>query len=171
MYYKYYIKGGVILNRNITIGIILIIIGIALIIQRTIGINFWNYIWPFSLIVLSIGIHYKFLRDKDNSNILVIGGILLIYGVLFLFNNITNGVYYSKTNFVYPLGIGIGFIESFIFGNNKKNLIPAIIFILLSIHMFLKEVFPQIYSLRIRDYLLPGFLIIFGVYILFKNRR
>lgn len=159
------------MNKSITTGIILIIIGIVLIIQRTIGINLLNYIWPFSLILLSIGIHYKFLCDKNNSNILVIGGILFTYGVLFLFNNITNGAYYSKTNFVYILGIGIGFIESFIFGDNKKNLMPAIIFILLSIHMFLKEVFPQIYSLRIKDYLLPGFLIIFGVYILFKNRR
>ncbi|QCX34547.1 hypothetical protein FDN13_13020 [Caloramator sp. E03] len=159
------------MSRNIAAGIFLITIGIVLIIQRTVGINLWNYIWPFSLIVVGIGIHYKFFHDKNDSNILVIGGILLTYGLLFLFNNITNGAYNSKTNFVYFLGIGIGFIESFIFGDNNKNLIPAIIFISISIYFLLKQVFPQIYSIRIRDYLIPGFLIIFGVYILFKNRR
>lgn len=99
------------MNRNIIIGTTLVVIGLVLIIQRTIGIdiNLWNYVWPLFLIVPGIGIHYKFFSGRENSSSLVIGGILLTYGIMFLFNSITNGVYHREINFVYPLGIAIGF--------------------------------------------------------------
>ncbi|SKA84836.1 hypothetical protein SAMN05443428_10673 [Caloramator quimbayensis] len=160
------------MNRNIFVGLLLVGIGIILIIQRTLGIdiNIWNYLWPFFLIVLGIMIHYNFFAGRDKSNSLIFGGILLTYGLLFIFNTITNGMYHSDLYFVYPLGIGIGFFENYILGNrDNKSLMISIILIVISIYIALKQILPEFYN--IRDYLFPVFIIIFGIYLLFKNKK
>lgn len=160
------------MNRNIVVGLVFIALGTILIIQRTIGIdiNIWNFIWPLFLIIPGIAIHIKYFSSRTNPGGLAIGGILLTYGIFFLFNVATNGVYQEQSSFVYPLGIGIGFFESFIFGDKKNsNLTVAIIFIVISVYMFLRQVLPEMY--QIRDYIIPVLLIILGVYVLFKSKK
>lgn len=158
-------------NRSITIGLVLVALGVFLIVQKTIGLDIevWNFIWPLFLLIPGITMHINYFSSGRNSGSLVVAGILTIYGGLFLFNTLTNNIYSDKLTFIYFLGIAIGFFENYIFGNKKNgDLSVSLIFLILSVIIFLKDVFPNFNNLR--DYILPGILILFGIYILIRRR-
>ena len=160
------------MKRSITVGLVLIIIGAVLIIQKTIGLSFdvWGYIWPLFLIIPGISLHMNFFSKKNDSGSLIVGGILVTYGILFFINALTQGEYTEVLTFVYPMGIGIGFFESYLFGEKKNsNLSLAIIFLFLALYILLRNVFPELVNLR--DYIIPGLLIILGIYVLIRNMR
>ena len=154
-------------------GLVLIGLGVLIIIQRTFGIdiNVWNYVWPMFLLIPGITMHVNYFKDgRRNSGLIVIAGILTVYGLLFLFNTATGNVYSQKLDFVYTLGVGIGFFESFVFGEKKNSdLSISLVFFVISFYMFLKQMLPGYY--QIRDYVVPIILIILGAYILFKKRN
>lgn len=167
-------QGGVIMNKNnsITAGLIFIALGIFLIVQKTIGLDIevWSFILPLFLLILGITMHVSYFSSGRKSGNIVIAGILTIYGGLFLFNTITNNAYSDRLNFIYFLGISIAFFESYIFGNKRnRDLSATLIFLVISIITFLKDVFPNLNNLR--EYILPGILIVFGIYVLLKKRN
>jgi hypothetical protein len=158
-------------NKNITIGLVLVALGIFLIVQKTIGLDIevWSFIWPLFLLIPGITMHISYFSKDKNSRNLAIAGILTIYGGLFLFNTLTNNAYNDKLTFIYFLGIAIGFFENYIFGNKRNSdLSVTLIFLIIAFIIFLKDVFPNLNYLR--DYILPSILIIFGVYVLIKRR-
>jgi fucose permease len=158
------------MKRSITVGLVLIIVGTVLILQRTIGlsVDVWGYIWPLFLIIPGISLHINYFSKKSDSGSLIVGGILVTYGLLFLIHALTNGEYNEVLSFVYPMGIGIGFFESYLFGDKKNaNLSLAMIFLFLALYILLRNVFPELSNLR--DYIIPGLLIVLGVFVLFKN--
>lgn len=159
------------MNKNITVGLVLVALGVFLIVQRTIGLDIevWSFIWPLFLLIPGITMHVNYFSNGRNSSSLVVAGILTIYGGLFLFNTLTNNVYSDELTFIYFLGIAVGFFESYIFGNKRNSDLSAtLVFLVISIIIFLKDIFPNFNSLR--DYILPGLLIIFGFYVLIKKR-
>jgi hypothetical protein len=159
------------MNRNITIGLVLVALGAFLIIQKTIGLDIevWSFIWPLFLLIPGITMHINYFSKERSSGNLVVAGILTVYGGLFLFITLTNNMYNDKLTFIYFLGIAIGFFENYIFGNKKNSdLSTTLIFLIISVIIFLKEIFPNLNNLR--DYILPGILIVFGIYILIKRR-
>lgn len=158
-------------KRNITVGLVLVILGAFLIVQRTIGldIEIWSFIWPLFILIPGITMHINYFSDRRNPSSLVLAGIMTVYGGLFLFNTLTNGIYSDKLTFLYSLGIGIGFFERYIFGNKRNgDLSASLVFIIISVVIFLKDVLPGFNNLR--DYIIPGILIIFGIYILIRKR-
>lgn len=159
------------MNRNITIGLVLVALGVFLILQKTIGLDIevWSFIWPLFLLIPGIAMHINYFSKEKGSRNLVVAGILTVYGGLFLFNTLTNNVYNDKLTFIYFLGIAIGFFENYILGNKKNSDLSAtLIFLIISVIIFLKDIFPHLNNLR--DYILPGILILFGIYILIKRR-
>lgn len=159
------------MKKDIMIGLVLIGIGTLLIIQKTIGldINVWNFIWPLFLLVPGITMHINYFSDRSNQGNLLLAGVLTIYGALFLVNVLTNWIYSDNLIFVYPLGIAIGFLEGYAFGDKRSSRLSlAVIFLAISTYMLLDIILPGVH---IKDYILPGLLIISGIYILFKNRK
>lgn len=158
-------------NKNITIGLVLVALGVFLIVQKTIGldIEIWSFIWPLFLLIPGITMHINYFSSGRNSGSIVVAGILTIYGALFLFNTLTNNIYTDKLTFIYFLGISIGFFESYIFGNKRNSdLSTTLVFLVISVIIFLKDIFPNLNNLR--EYILPGILILFGVYVLIKKK-
>lgn len=159
-------------KRNLTIGLVLVAIGVFLIVQKTIGLDIevWSFIWPLFLLIPGIVMHINYFTKDKKSGGLIVAGILTTYGALFLFNTLTYNMYHEKLNFIYFLGIGIGFLENYLFGSKKYgDLSATLVFTIISIIIFLKDVFPNLISLR--DYVLPGILILFGVLILFRKAK
>lgn len=159
-------------NKNITVGLVLVALGIFLIVQKTIGLDIevWSFIWPLFLLIPGITMHINYFSNGRNSSSLVVAGILTTYGALFLFNTLTNNIYSDELTFIYFLGIAIGFFESYIFGNKRNSDLSAtLVFLIISVIIFLKYIFPDFNNLR--DYILPGILIIFGFYVLIKRRE
>lgn len=164
--------GGFVMKKNAMIGLIFILVGIFLLLQKLIGIdtNVWNFIWPLFLLIPGILLHIKYFTEIHNSNNYIFPGVLVTYGILFLINNMTNGVYSNYLNAGYPLGIGIGFIENYTFGQRKRSdLSIATIFLIISLYMFVKSAFPD--ATNLREYVLPGILILIGIFIIAKDKK
>jgi hypothetical protein len=160
------------MNKNFILGFILILVGGFLLVQKLLGIDIsvWNFIWPLFLLIPGILMQAKYFSAGNSSNNYLLAGILVTFGLVFLINNITNGVYSNFLSFGYPLGIGIGFLENYTFSQRKSSdLSIGIIFVVISIYILLKAIFPSAYYLR--DYLLPGGLICFGIMVLIRNKN
>lgn len=159
------------MKKSLVVGITMIGIGILLMIQNTIGlsVDIWSIIWPLFLLIPGIVIHANYFRgNRGETGSILLGGILLVYGVFFLLRAIIKWPDSYNMDFVYTLGIGVGFLESYFF--NKKssmNLIFSIIFIAVSAYIFIKSAFPDISN--INEYIFPILLVALGVYLLFTN--
>jgi hypothetical protein len=163
--------GDWIMAKNITMGLVLVAVGVFLIVQKTIGLDIevWSFVWPLFLLIPGISMHVNYFSNGRGSNNLVVAGILTIYGALFLFNTLTHSLYAEGLTFIYPLGIAIGFFENYAFGNKRSgDLSAGLIFLIISVIVFLKDFLPNMTNLR--DYIVPGALILFGIYVLVKRR-
>jgi uncharacterized membrane protein YhaH (DUF805 family) len=158
------------MKKSNIIGLVLVAVGILLIVQKTIGmdVEIWSFIWPLFLIIPGISMHIKYFSERRDSSSLVVAGILTTYGLYFLFNIITGKAYAQVSSFIYPLGICIGFMESYIFGEKRSSYLSAgIVFLIVSVLVFLKYEYPNLISFR--DVVIPIILILLGVLILVKN--
>lgn len=157
------------MKKNITVGLVLVALGVLLIIQNTVGpeIEVWSFIWPLFLLIPGISMHINYFSKKNGSGNLIVAGILTTYGLYFLISVLTTKTAYTDS-FVYPLGIGIGFMESYIFCEKKSGYLSSgIIFFVFSLLMFLKKRMPDLVNLR--SYVIPCILIIIGIYVLVKS--
>lgn len=157
------------MKRNLVVGLVLVALGVLLIVQHTLGlkIEIWSFIWPLFLLIPGISMHINYFSKKNNSGNLVIAGILTTYGIYFLISVLTTKTAYTDS-FVYLLGIGIGFMESYIFCEKKSGyLSSAIIAFVFSLLVYLKKYLPNMVGLR--SYIIPGLLIFIGIYILVKS--
>lgn len=158
------------MKKNNIVGLVLVVLGILLIVQKTIGIDIeiWSFIWPLFLIGPGITMHIEYFSEKKDSSSLIIAGILTTYGLYFLFNVVTRRAYAHTSSFIYPLGICIGFMESYLFGQKKSSYLSAgIVFLIISVLVFLKNTYPNLVNFR--DIVIPVILIITGAVILVKN--
>ena len=159
------------MKRNITIGLVLVGVGAFLILQKALNftIDVWQFVWPFFLLIPGISIHIDYFKNKRDSGSLVVGGILTVYGLLFLVNAISGWNYSHMLTFVYPLGIGIGFWESFAFGDRKNSSLSiALVFLVISVFMLINDVFPSLAG-DFKYYIIPVLLVVTGILIMLKD--
>lgn len=159
------------MKRNLVVGLVLVALGALLIIQNAIGpnIEIWSFVWPLFVLIPGISMHINYFSKENNSGNLVIAGILTTYGIYFLISVLTTKTA-STDSFIYLFGIGIGFIESYIFCEKKSGYLSlAIIAFVFSLLIYLKKYLPKMVSLR--SYIIPGILILTGVYILVKSSK
>ncbi|MCQ1531455.1 LiaI-LiaF-like domain-containing protein [Lutispora saccharofermentans] len=156
-------------NHNIFIGGLFIIIGTLFLLSNLGYLNFsWSYVWPLALLVPGVYLHISFFTGMDkNPGILVPGGILATYGLLFYANVVFGWNIMADLWPVFLIGIAIGLLELYLFGSRDKALlIPITILGGLGL-IFLTN---TIYILN-RKYLAPAFLIVLGILILLKSDR
>lgn len=152
-------------------GFIFIALGILLLIQKSIGIDIstWNFLWPLFLIIPGILMHFRTFSNNGNPNNYFFPVIMVVFGIQFLIRNLTNGEYDDYLSFGYPLGIGIGFLECYMFSRKKiSNLFVGLIFFIIALYMLVRSFFPNIEYLR--DYILPGILILIGALIVLRQK-
>lgn len=110
-------------------GTVLLLIGIVLTLSELNVINISGDVtWPIILLGLSVVFHlYYFLSNGRNEGLLVPGGILLVYGLMFL------AVFQFGSTFtmlwpLFILGPALGLLELYIFSRSAKgSLIPVFI--------------------------------------------
>jgi hypothetical protein len=125
-------------------GIILILVGVFLVLGQLNIIENFNifkiqYLWPSFLILLGILFHVQFFSGKGKSaGILVPGGILIVYGCLFLYMGISG---WSSVGSLWPIflvGPGFGLLELKLFSKGKEgSWVPVIILLGLAMVFFI----------------------------------
>ena len=98
-------------------------------------------IWPSFLILLSIMFHVQFFAGKSqNPGILVPGGLLLIYGSLFLYSSISRLGVVGDLWPIFLVGPGFGLMELKLFSKGKEgSWIPVIILFSLAVFFLFRE--------------------------------
>jgi len=112
-------------------GLILIAVGALVILKQQNIIEFgWNIVWPSAMLFIGIAFHIEcFASNGKNYGLLVPGGILLVYGALFLYCELQRD--WDAMAVLWPLfiiGPGFGLLELKLFSGGKQgSWIPVLI--------------------------------------------
>ena len=158
-------------NRGALIfGLILIAIG-SMSLLSSIGIISisWGQVWP--LVILLAGLLFElsfFVNGCKEPGLLMPGGVLLTYGILFYYCSANGYSWMGKLWPLFLLGPAVGLFQVYIFGTREKGLlVPGGILGGLSL-IFLLSNFT---TLDIGSLLFPVILIIVGFVILINGGR
>ncbi|PWK09586.1 LiaI-LiaF-like domain-containing protein [Tumebacillus permanentifrigoris] len=118
-------------------GILLLLVG-AVLAFGTLGVVTVSvaYLWPLFMLVPGIMFHVTFFSNpkQSRSGLLVPGGVLIVYGLLFLFCNIFGWDSLENLWPVFLIGPSVGLFESYLFGSRQPGLlIPASILMVLAL--------------------------------------
>ncbi|RNB89804.1 hypothetical protein EDM56_11610 [Brevibacillus fluminis] len=122
------------------LGYILTGIGILFVLATYSGMEFGiDKLWPAFLLIPAIGFHlFYFLKPSPaRSGVLVPGGILLVYALLFFFSEIVLDGDMSKTWPIFLLGPAFGLWELYFFGFRKIGLLIPIMLLTAIAFIFL----------------------------------
>ena len=163
---------------NYLFGLLLLCIGVLLILANFGVIEIvWNNLWPLFLLIPGILLELSyFIYRKDDGNrggigdfpgssLLVLGGILITYSLLFLVN-VSYGWHLMENLWpIFLLGVAIGLLQAYLFGGREKYLLIPV-GILGAISLFF-----LINNLVFIDFrLLAGILLVLiGIWIIFKK--
>ena len=153
---------------NYLFGLFLLFIG-ALLILANFGVIeiAWDNLWPLFLLIAGIFFELSYFISRKDAGLLVPGGILITYGLLFLVN--VNYGWHLMDNLwpIFPLGVAIGLFQLFLFGGREKGLlIPVGILGAVSLFFLINNLF------FIHFGLLAGILlVVIGIWIIFKKAK
>ncbi|WP_277538862.1 hypothetical protein [Bacillus sp. 159] len=102
--------------------------------------------WPALILLLGAAFHIPIFGPKPvkNAGLLVPGGILLITGILFVFETATNWSYSDVTWPVYLLATAFGLFELWLFGGKQKALLIPVAVLTLTALCFMMTYQPII---------------------------
>ena len=149
-------------------GLILIAVGIMLL-ANNIGLFKFNmsYFWPLFLIIPGLSFEFSYFATGRNPGVLVPGGILITYGILFYLNIFTGWIFMGSLWPFFIFGPAVGLFQLYLFGGRERGvLISSAILAVISLTMLSFTLFGFA-----AEYIAPLALILLGVFILSKNRN
>jgi hypothetical protein len=153
---------------NYVFGFLLLCIGVLLILSNFGVIEIvWNNLWPLFLLIPGILFELSYFIYRKDAGLLVPGGILITYGLLFLVNVIYGWHVMEDLWPIFPLGVAIGLFQLYLFGGREKGLlIPVGILGIVSLFFLINNLF------FINFGFLSGIvLVIIGIWIIFKKAK
>jgi hypothetical protein len=161
-------------NRNMTWGVLLILLGILLLVGRLFNFQMfdWSYFWPIFVLIPGLMFEAGYFLSGRGPGLLVPGGIITTIGILFFFENSTNWQFADITWPIYILAVSIGLYQLYLFGGKQRGVfvaasILAIFFVIFASFTFTERIFPWFSS----TYVFPAVLILIGIYMLLRNFR
>jgi len=153
---------------NYIFGLSLLFIGVLIILANFGVIEIvWKNLWPLFLLIPGIVFELSYFIYRKDAGLLVPGGILITYGLLFLVNVIYGWRLMEYLWPIFPLGVAIGLFQLFLFGGREKGLLIPV-GILGAISLFF-----LINNLLFVDFrVLAGIvLVVIGIWIIFKKAK
>ena len=153
---------------NYLFGLFLLFIG-ALLILANFGVIeiVWDNLWPLFLLIPGIVFELSYFIYRKDAGLLVPGGILITYGLLFLVN--VNYGWHLMDNLwpIFPLGVAIGLFQLYLFGGREKGLlIPVGILGAVSLFFLINNL------LYVDFRLLAGILLVLiGIWVIIKKAK
>jgi len=151
---------------NYLFGLLLLFIGVLLILANFGVIKIgWDNLWPLFLLIPGIVFELSYFIYRKDAGLLVPGGILITYGLLFSVNVIYGWHLMENLWPIFPLGVAIGLLQLFLFGGREKGLlIPVGILGVISLFFLINNL------LFVDFRLLAGILLmLIGIWVIFKN--
>jgi len=109
-------------NNSHTTGLVIIGVGILLLLGKLGVFSFMgSQLWPIFVLLPGLFFHILFFARGVPSGILVPGGILTTYSLMFIFCNIVG---WQAMSYLWPgfiLGVAVGLFESYYFDPNKPR--------------------------------------------------
>ncbi len=157
-------------NGIMVLGLILIVFGMFGILHNFEVVDVsWARMWP--LFILVPGILFElgfFIGGRKEPGLLVPGGILLTYGLLFLFCASNNFQYMSLLWPMFLVGPALGLLQVYVFGGRDRSiLIPVGILGTLSI-IFLTA---NLTTYKIGGMIFPVMLMLIGAFIILGTSK
>jgi len=151
---------------NYLFGLFLLFIGVLLILANFGVIEIaWDNLWPLFLLIPGIVFELSYFIYRKDAGLLVPGGILITYGLLFLVN--VNYGWHLMDNLwpIFPLGVAIGLFQIYLFGGREKGLLIPV-GILGAVSLFF-----LVNNLLFVDFrLIAGIiLVLIGIWLIFKK--
>jgi len=151
---------------NYIFGFLLLFIGVMLILSNFSVIEIvWENLWPLFLLIPGIVFELSYFIYRKDAGLLVPGGILITYSLLFLVNAFFGWHLMEDLWPIFPLGVAIGLFQLYLFGGREKGLlIPVGILGVISLFFLIN-------SLLFVDFkLVAGIvLVLIGIWIIFKK--
>ena len=151
---------------NYIFGFLLLFIGVMLILSNFSVIEIvWENLWPLFLLIPGIFFELSYFISRKDAGLLVPGGILITYGLLFSINVIFGWHLMDNLWPIFPLGVAIGLFQLYLFGGREKGLLIPV-GILGAVSLFF--LFNNLLFVDFR--LLAGILLVLiGIWIIFKK--
>jgi hypothetical protein len=159
-------------GKNYFGGIILIIIGVAAILNNIFNIRFFtmSQLWPMFVLIPGLSFEAAYFSRGREPGLLVPGGILTTIGALFFFETFTNWHFAEYTWPIYPLAVAIGLFQLYLFGGRKRGLlVPVFILTTISVIAFITMLVGNVFYWVNTSLIIPIIFISMGVYILVEN--
>ena len=159
------------------IGMILIGLGIVFLLGQVFQISFWQFTWPFFIIVPGLMFFIAMIMaGKPGGPLAIPGSIVTTVGVLLLFQSLTNmwHTWAYAWSLIFPTSIGIGMIiggrwsdsPSMVANGRRVMTIGIIIFLLLGA---LFELVLNINHNPVAPFVWPALMIGIGIWLLLRR--
>ena len=115
------------MKNNILWGFFLLFAG-GLLILANFGIIeiAWDNIWPLFVLIVGIFFEASYFIYRKEAGLLVPGGILITYGLLFSISAIYGWHLMGDLWPIYPLGVAIGLFQLYLLGGRDKGLLVPV---------------------------------------------
>ncbi len=155
-------------TRNGFLGLIFILLGALLIFDHynIIYFDIWE-LWPLIILYMGIKSEQKYFNGYGGPKNLLTGATLITYSFIFLANNF---LYWRISNHIWPLyimGPGLGFLQMYYYGHNKRHNFKMGITLVTISTIFLIDSMLNIPF----DMILYVGLVLFGLYLITKDRE
>mgnify|MGYP006278720701 CR=1 FL=1 len=142
-------------SRHLGLGIILILVGVIFLLRNLDIVRIYNW-WPIILLLIGVAFFVGWMRDRQQSGMLLPAGIFLVLGVQFLFLHASWPIYL--------LAPAAGFWLMYFLGERDVGLlVPASVLTVIALVFWLEDSFLAEWW--------PALLIILGVILLIFPRR
>ena len=113
------------MNRILYVwGILLVVVGILFLLSNLGFVEIsWIHLWPLFLLVPGILLEFGFFIYRKDAGLLVPGGILTTYGLLFLANVMYGWQWMEYLWPVFLLGVALGLFQLYLFGERERGLL------------------------------------------------
>ncbi|RTE07708.1 hypothetical protein [Paenibacillus whitsoniae] len=156
-------------RNRYTIGILFIAVAVLLLLGK-LGVFhlLFSFFWPLVVLVPGLLFHYFYFNRTLPAAVLVPGGILTTYGVMFFYCNIFG---WGAMSYLWPgfiLGIAIGLYELYLYdrGSDRSIWIAALVLGVLSAVFFTITLL-----VKLGIYIIALILVIAGLAMIFRKRK
>jgi hypothetical protein len=156
-------------NQRAAIGLIIVAVGIVLLLGKLGFFGFMlSWLWPLLLLIPGLLFHWAYFSRMAPAAVLIPGGIMTTYSILFLICNTFGWGLMAYLWPVFPLGVAIGLYECYLFSQDKQGGIFIASMILGGISLIL---FFMTIMFTVGIYILAGLFILIGLYMLLSKSR